>query len=91
MIRVRLVIQGNPIQGVFFRAHAQAKAQELMVTGWVANEADGTVSAVVEGPKNQVTEFVDWCHSGPSGAQVEKVLVTEEPYSGEFSEFSIRY
>jgi acylphosphatase len=91
MIRVRLSIIGNPVQGVFFRAHAQAKAQELMVTGWVANDANGTVSAIVEGPKNQVTEFVDWCHSGPSTAHVEKVLVTEEPYSGEFEDFLIRY
>jgi acylphosphatase len=33
----------------------------------------------------------DWPSGGPSTAQVEKVEVTEEPYTGEFEEFTIRY
>ena len=90
MIRVILTIIGE-VQGVFFRAYAQSKAQELGVTGWVANESDGTVTVVAEGPENQVNELADWCQSGPSTAQVEKVERKDMQYIGEFEEFSIRY
>lgn len=90
MIRVHLSISGD-VQGVFFRAHTQEKAEELGVTGWVANEADGTVSVTAEGPHNKINDLVGWCHGGPSTATVEKIKVEEEPFMGEFEEFSIRY
>ncbi|MFH1410063.1 MAG: acylphosphatase, partial [Patescibacteria group bacterium] len=50
MIRVHLTIHGQ-VQGVFFRAHTVEKAQALGdITGWVANQADGTVAIEAEGP-----------------------------------------
>ncbi len=90
MIRVRLKITGR-VQGVYFRAHAQERAREFGVTGWVANEGDGSVAVVAEGPENLIHQFTEWCHGGPSTAQVEKVEVITEPYSGEFAAFEIRY
>lgn len=91
MIRVRLTISGQ-VQGVFFRAHAQKKAQQFgNIYGWVANESDGTVTVVAEGPENKIRDLVDWCHSGPSTSQVEKVKVEESPYQGEFDDFSVRF
>ena len=90
MIRVHLTISGD-VQGVFFRAHTEKKARELGVTGWVANEADGTVAVVAEGPENKINDLVDWCHGGLSVAQVEKVQVEHAPYTGEFTDFSTRY
>ena len=76
---------------MFFRTHARLKAQELGVTGWVANEGDGSVTVVTEGSENKVIELADWCQSGPSIAQVVKVEITPEPYTGEFEGFEIRY
>ena len=90
MIRVHLTITGK-VQGVFFRDHTQRKAEELGVTGWVANNADGSVSVVAEGSENKINDFVDWCGSGPSTAEVEKVEVEKLGYMREFSEFNIRY
>ena len=91
MIRVHLKIHGR-VQGVFFRARSLEKAEELGdITGFVANEADGTVNIVAEGPENKVNDFVDWCHSGPSTSQVEKVEVERHEYTGEFDGFDIRY
>lgn len=91
MIRVQLKIHGR-VQGVFFRAYAVQKAQDLGdVMGWVANESDGTVQLIAEGPENKVHDLVDWCHSGPSTAQVKKVEIEWGQYSGEFDEFDIRY
>lgn len=91
MIRVRLIISGQ-VQGVFFRARAQRKAQQLGdIYGWVANESDGTVTVVAEGPENKMNDLVDWCHSGPSTAQVKNVKVEHMPYQREFSDFSVRF
>lgn len=91
MIRAQLTITGK-VQGVFFRAHAIEKAQELgKITGFVANEADGSVTVVAEGPENKVNELIDWCHSGPSRSEVEKVVIDLQPYTGEFEAFEIRY
>lgn len=91
MIRVHLTIHGE-VQGVFFRAHTVEKARQLGdVTGWVANQGDGTVAIEAEGPENKINELIDWCHSGPSRSEVTKVDVEKHPYTGEFEDFSIRY
>ena len=37
------------VQGVFFRASAKGKAEELNIKGNVRNNADGSVSIEVEG------------------------------------------
>jgi acylphosphatase len=91
MIRVHVTIHGR-VQGVFFRDHTVEKAQQLGdINGWVANQADGTVTVVAEGPENKVNELIDWCHSGPSTSEVTKVDVEKQQYTGEFEDFAIRY
>ncbi|MFH0820264.1 MAG: acylphosphatase [Candidatus Peregrinibacteria bacterium] len=90
MIRVHLTIHGL-VQGVFFRAETKKQAQELGVTGFVANNSDGTVSVVAEGPENLIQQLTDWCNSGPSRAQVQKVDAETHTYTGEFEGFEIRY
>jgi acylphosphatase len=80
--RVRARIRGR-VQGVFFRAEAQARAESLGVAGWIRNAEDGTVEAVFEGDDDRVDSMADWCRRGPSGARVDEVeLETDEP-SGE--------
>ncbi len=61
------------VQGVFFRASAQDKAETLGVFGWVKNEPDGSVLIEAEGPEDKLEEFVAWCKQGPNHAKVEKV------------------
>lgn len=91
MIRVHLTIHGQ-VQGVFFRAHTIEKTNEMGdITGWVANQADGTVVIEAEGPENKINDFVDWCHSGPSTCEVTKVEVERHEYTAEFDDFDIRY
>jgi acylphosphatase len=59
------------------------------VAGWVTNRPDGAVEAVFEGDPHAVTAMVDWCSSGPRGADVESVdESTEEPEG--LSGFEIR-
>lgn len=91
MIRAHIKIIGK-VQGVFFRAHIQEKAEKLGdIAGWVANNADGSVEVVAEGPENKINDLIDWCQSGPSISQVEKVEAEKLTYTGEFEDFSIRY
>lgn len=90
MIRAYLIITGR-VQGVFFRATAQKKARDLGITGWIGNCGDGSVEGVVEGSENGVNTFIDWCWSGPSTAEVKKVDIQQQTYSGEFEDFEIRY
>ena len=70
--RVHVRICGK-VQGVFFRAHTKQKAEQIGITGWVKNTSDGKVEAVFEGEEPCIQEMLNWCHHGPSNAQVDKV------------------
>jgi acylphosphatase len=78
--RVRVNVRGR-VQGVFFRAEAEARARSLGLGGWIRNEPDGSVSAVFEGEPQRVESMVEWCRRGPSGARVEEVDVREDDAS----------
>jgi acylphosphatase len=86
--RAHVRVHGR-VQGVFFRAEAQARAESLGVAGWVRNAEDGSVEAVFEGDEERVESMVDWCRRGPSGARVDDVEVETEEPTGETS-FSVR-
>jgi acylphosphatase len=77
------------VQGVFFRDSVRRLAQPRGVGGWVANRADGAVEAVFEGEPDAVERLVDFCRTGPRGAQVESVDVAEEEPEG-LSGFTVR-
>jgi acylphosphatase len=77
------------VQGVFFRDSVRRLAERNGVTGWVRNNRDGTVEAAVEGDPESVQRIVDYCRSGPRGAQVDRVDVYEEEAEGA-SGFSVR-
>ncbi len=85
-----MIVSGR-VQGVSFRARTQITAEALGLTGWVRNLPDGSVEAVFEGPKDKVREMVEWCRRGPRMAEVTRVEIIEEDWSGEFTRFSIRF
>ena len=81
MIRRHVVVHGS-VQGVGYRWSLSREADRLGVHGWVRNRADGTVEAVLEGSADAVDALVGWCRSGPGGAGVSGVDVTEEEPEG---------
>ncbi len=81
MVRRRVVVHGR-VQGVFFRARCAERAAAARVTGWVANQPDGTVKAVFEGSDDAVSQMLVWCHEGSERAQVSSVDVLEEQPEG---------
>lgn len=71
-----ILISGK-VQGVFFRASAKQKADELGLYGFVRNEKNNRVYLEVEGEEAAIKKFIDWCYIGPPDSLVEKVEITE--------------
>ena len=65
------------VQGVFYRASARTKAEELGITGFVQNLPDGKVYIEAEGSDENLDRFKTWCAEGPPRAQVEQVEIKE--------------
>lgn len=68
--RVRIT---GVVQGVFYRKWAQANAVGLGLRGYVRNMADGSVEAVLSGPKERLDAFAEACRAGPPAAEVEAI------------------
>jgi acylphosphatase len=81
MKHLNLTIIGR-VQGVFFRARAKQKADELGLAGWVRNSSDGSVRAEIEGEDDAVNSFVAWCREGSGSAAVERVHAEEGSVKG---------
>jgi acylphosphatase len=88
MRHVKLTVRGK-VQGVYFRASAKDKADELKIKGFVRNEPDSSVYIEAEGNDDAVQKLVSWCHTGPPRARVEKVEIKEGEVAG-FENFEIR-
>lgn len=77
MIRFRVVVEGR-VQGVWYRQSCQRLADANRVAGWVRNNRDGTVEAVLEGDAVAVARVLEWMRRGPTQALVTDVRTTEE-------------
>jgi acylphosphatase len=81
VIRRRVIVHGR-VQGVFFRDTLRTQALRRGVAGWVRNNRDGTVEAVLEGDPDAVERLVELSREGPRGASVTRVEVFEEEPEG---------
>jgi acylphosphatase len=61
------------VQGVCFRVWTRDEAKRLGLAGWVRNERDGSVTAVIAGPKAAVDTMLQRFWEGPPGASVSTV------------------
>ena len=74
---VRRVLVGGVVQGVGYREFSRRAALRLGVTGWVRNCSDGSVEALICGPREAVEALLAEMRKGPPSAVVRKVNVTE--------------
>ena len=87
--KAALVRISGRVQGVSFRMWTRAQAQRLNLTGWVRNEDDGSVTALIAGPDAAISTMLKQFWNGPIGASVSSV-VTEPASLGEVpSDFRI--
>ena len=70
--RVLATIAGR-VQGVGYRAWAQAQAEALGVRGWVRNRSNGDVEALFCGPPLAVQKLCARLMRGPPAARVDHV------------------
>ncbi|PLP59435.1 acylphosphatase [Mesorhizobium loti] len=68
-----LVRIAGRVQGVGFRAWTRDEARRIGLRGWVRNEPDGSVSALIAGSNEAVAEMLKALWQGPSGADVGSV------------------
>ena len=73
---VRVRIAGR-VQGVSFRAWTRDEAERLGLDGWVRNEVDGSVTALLDGARANVDAMIERLHQGPPTAAVSSVTVEE--------------
>lgn len=88
--RVRAIVHGR-VQRVAFREYTRRQAAQLGVSGWVSNQADGTVLVLCEGEAAQVDALVAWLSIGSPYAVVTQVDWHDEEPQGETGPLTIRY
>ena len=88
-VRLEAVVSGR-VQGVGFRWFVVKEAGRLGLGGWVANEADGRVRCVAEGPKPALEALLAALREGPRGAVVDSVSEDWLPETGRFQGFGVR-
>lgn len=68
LVRIR-----GRVQGVGFRYWTQEQARRLGLSGWVRNDPDGSVTALIAGSEADVAAMLDKLREGPAGAKVTEV------------------
>lgn len=68
----KCIVRGK-VQGVFYRASAQQRAEALGVTGYAKNMPDGSVEVLICGSPESVGHMKAWLWEGPPSAHVADV------------------
>ncbi len=77
MKSAKLITVSGKVQGVYYRASTVEQAKHIGVSGWVKNQADGTVLVHAEGTQRQLSELISWCGHGPAAAVVSSCTVID--------------
>jgi acylphosphatase len=72
----RFVVRGR-VQGVGFRWFVEREAHVLAVSGWVRNNADGSVEVLAQGTRDQLLGLRSRLRQGPRAARVDDVEESE--------------
>lgn len=88
--RRRTVVFGGRVQGVGFRYTTERIARGFRVTGYVRNLVDGRVEVVAEGESGELDRLIAAIEQAMAG-YVRERQGRDEPATGEFSGFSVRF
>ena len=88
LVRRRVIYSGR-VQGVFFRATSQEISRRFKIVGFVRNMPDGTVELEVQGPAEQVEEFLTAVHeeyrANITSADIEDAQLRQDEASFEIT------
>ena len=88
LARLEATLKGR-VHGVGFRYFVVTRANHLGLTGFVANNQDGSLHCVAEGPRADLEHLLELLREGPASAIVEYVSEDWLPYTGHWGTFSI--
>ena len=72
----RFVVRGR-VQGVGFRWFVEREAHVLGVSGWVRNNADGSIEVLAQGTRDQLLGLRSRLRQGPRAARVDDIEESE--------------
>jgi acylphosphatase len=91
LARLSVTVSGR-VQGVYFRYFVRTEARRLELRGYVRNRATGdAVEIEAEGERARLDKLLEQLKVGPPGARVTSVETDWSDYSGQFTNFNIRY
>ena len=79
------------VQGVGYRFFATRVARRLGLKGWIQNNRDSTVEAMVEGEKSAIDEWIEELKEGPRYAEVTKIEQESKEFSGKLPDFDVKF
>jgi acylphosphatase len=78
----RFLVRGR-VQGVGFRWFVEREAHTLGISGWVRNNADGSVEVLGIGTREQLLALRSRLYQGPRAARVDDIEESEtRPVAG---------
>ncbi|MCX6004419.1 MAG: acylphosphatase [Chloroflexi bacterium] len=91
LVHLHAVIHGR-VQGVYYRAFTARVAKSLSLKGYVKNMArSGDVEVDAEGERAKLEEILDQLKAGPPDAMVETIDTRWSEYTGQYTNFDVRY
>ncbi|MDH2239654.1 acylphosphatase [Pigmentiphaga sp. GD03639] len=75
------------VQGVGYRLATVRRAHLVGVGGWVRNNDDGSVEALVQGTPDQVDQMLEWMRQGPPQARVDDLASERQFIDRRFARF----
>ena len=79
------------VQGVGYRFFATRVARRLGLKGWIQNNRDGSVEAMVEGEKSALDEWIEQLKEGPRYAEVTRIDQESKDFSGKLPDFDVKF
>lgn len=89
MRAVRVIVHGQ-VQGVGYRWFTRREARARAVSGWVRNRRDGTVEALLQGPKDAIDAQLAAMTAGPAHARVDELTTSDAAAEPGLTGFEIR-
>ncbi len=85
-IRLTAWVHGN-VQGVGFRWWTRCRALESGLTGYAANQDDGRVLVIAQGPRQAGEKLLQLLEGGGTPGRVDKVVADFSQPTEQFSGF----
>jgi acylphosphatase len=85
-VRLTAWVHGR-VQGVGFRWWTRSRALELGLTGYAANQADGRVLVVAQGPREAGEKLLQLLDGGVTPGRVDKVVADWSQPAEQFTGF----